>query len=848
MFPIISFCYITISMGEFTPMLQQYKEIKSLYRDYILFFRLGDFYEMFFDDAKVASQVLDVVLTSRTAGKMGRIPMCGIPFHSAENYIAKLIRHGYKVAICEQVQDPKTAKGLVRREVVRVVTPGTFIDEDPSRSSVIVGIYPLRHGWVLGVLDMVKSELLLSQAGSVQELVELLLPMDVGEVVYPESRDISRIVPSNLFHSKPMAFSPWPDWNFDPQMVRGSLPDSANPAYLSQLGLPEEALRVVAGLVSYARDMTKTAFSYIKRIGLLQEPRYVYIQPTAIAGLGLEDVYREFNYCQTAMGKRTLKEYLFHPLTDKQEILSRQEAIKILQEKEDEIRNLRDDLKGISDIEKALSRILCGYKRARDLISLRNSLVKAKEVWQRYQGVLRHPLLRLHVPEEITDLLERALVDALPSRVEGNLVRSGFSSQIDRLRDIQARAEEYLRNLQAKEIKRTGISSLRIGYNKVFGYYIEVTKPNLHLVPKDYIRKQTLVNAERFITEELKRLEEQILSAGERLVEEEGRVLEGIYSSVIEAREGIYRLAEDIGRLDCLANLALIGRERGYCIPEIHDGDEIDIVEGRHPIVETKVDNFVPNDCHINREEASFLIITGPNMAGKSTFIRQVALIVIFAQMGAPVSAKEAKIGIVDRIFARIGAQDEIFKGQSTFMVEMSQTAGILHNLSPKSLVILDEIGRGTSTYDGLAIAWAVSEFLAQRRIRSLFATHFHELTELEDRFSGVKNYNVAVKEWNDEVIFLHQIVPGGADRSYGIHVAKIAGLPEEVIRRAKEVLVDLEGRQVEVRDGQGGSEQIPLFEPPEKKLARELAEVDPNTITPIEALNLIFQWKKYLG
>lgn len=835
-------------MGEFTPMLQQYKEIKSRYRDYILFFRLGDFYEMFFEDAKVASQVLDVVLTSRTAGKMGRIPMCGIPFHSAENYIAKLIRHGYKVAICEQVQDPKTAKGLVKREVVRVVTPGTFIDEDPSRSSVIVGVYPLRHGWVLGVLDMVKSELSLSQVGSVQELVELLWPMDVSEVVYPESRDISRIVPSNLFQSKTMAFSPWPDWNFDPEMVKGSLPDSANPAYLSQLGLPEEALRVIAGLVSYAKEMTKTTFSYIKRIGLLQEPRYVYIQPTAIAGLGLEDVYREFNYCQTAMGKRTLKEYLFHPLTDKQEILRRQEAIKILQGKEDRVRDLRDDLKGISDIEKALSRILCGYKRARDLIGLRNSLVKAKEVWRSYQEILGHPLLRLHVPEEITDLLERALVDALPSRVEGNLVRSGFSSQIDRLRDIQSRAEEYLRNLQAKEIKRTGISSLRIGYNKVFGYYIEVTKPNLHLVPKDYIRKQTLVNAERFITEELKRLEEQILSAGERLVEEENRVLEGIYSSVIEAREGIYHLAEDIGRLDCLVNLALIGRERGYCIPEIHDGDEIDIVEGRHPIVETKVDNFVPNDCHMDRKEASFLIITGPNMAGKSTFIRQVALIVIFAQMGVPVPAKEAKIGIVDRIFARIGAQDEIFKGQSTFMVEMSQTAGILHNISPKSLVILDEIGRGTSTYDGLAIAWAVSEFLAQRRIRSLFATHFHELTELEDRFPGVKNYNVAVKEWNDEVIFLHQIVPGGADKSYGIHVAKIAGLPEEVIRRAKEVLVDLEGRQVEVRDRQGESEQIPLFEPPEKKLARELAEVDPNTITPIEALNLIFQWKKYLG
>ena len=826
-------------------MLQQYKEIKSRYQDCILFFRLGDFYEMFFEDAQKASQILDVVLTSRTAGRMGRIPMCGIPYHSADTYIAKLLKKGLKVAICEQVEDPRKAKGLVKREVVKVITPGTFVGEDTSSRPILTAIDCQGETVYIALLDLTQAEVQIGTIGR-DEFLETILTMQVSEIIYPEdNEECQKLLESPILKLHCPSVSPWPRWKFSPDLSTAPAFRQITPAYLSHLGVPERAREPVAGILSYAQEMLNKDLNHLSRISLLQPTHTAYIHPPAIPGLGIPELIKVVDSCATPMGRRTLEEWIMHPLTDPDLIRQRQRAVLHIHEYREDFRQIWEGLKKIGDIERYTSRIACGYHKARDLIGLRNSLVRVRDLIKTHGENLSQPLLKVHIPEEITGLLESALVEDLPQRIEGNLIRTGFSEEIDRFRALHNQAETFLKRLQEKEIKRTGIQSLRVGYNKVFGYYIEITKANLHLVPKDYIRKQTLTNAERFITEELKQFEEQILSAEEKLIEAEQRIIQDLLSKVVSASSDLYALAKEIGRLDALISFSRLLERGNWIIPEITNDCTIEIKAGRHPIVERHIPEFIPNDTHMDCESSSLLIITGPNMAGKSTYIRQVALIVILAQAGSPVPAEEARIGIADRIFARIGAQDEIFKGQSTFMVEMSQTAGILNNLSPKSLIVLDEIGRGTSTYDGLAIAWAVCEFLADKKVRTLFATHFHELTALEEEFPSVKNYNVAVKEWNDEVIFLYKIVPGGADQSYGIHVAKIAGIPEPVIQRSRKILAELENGTIPAPIPQNREYQIPLFKPVGDKIVEELRQLDLNTLRPIDALNLISKWKE---
>ncbi len=839
-------------MENLTPMLKQYQQIKSEYQDYILFFRLGDFYEMFFEDAKVASTILGVVLTSRTAGKDRRIPMCGIPYHAAENYIAKLINNGFKVAICEQVEDPKTAKGIVQRKVVKTITPGTFIDDDGPQRNLLACLTTEKDNLLLSLLDITTGIIELTSFPR-KESLEQILNSDIKEIIYPENnKTLNQLLTNPLIESKKITLSPYPDWKFNSALSYQSLPVHISDSYIEQLGLSSSFIDNISALLSYAKETIKEDLSHINQIRLLHNKETMYIQPSAMVGLGIEELIKVLDNTKTAMGSRTLRKWIKSPLTDIHKIKQRQTAIKLIAEKLSFFMQIAQQLSTITDIEKQLSRIACGYQKAKDIINLRNNLSRIREIKREFSDLLdEHPLFTLQLPEELTDLLEKAIVEDLPQKLEGNLIKEGFSEEIDKLRNIQRKAESYLKELQAREIKRTGIQSLKIGYNKVFGYYIEVTKANLKFVPKDYIRKQTLVNAERFVTEELKNFEEEILTAEEKLIEKEKEILSSLKEEILKNSHKIYKLSQQIGILDVLISSATIFENNNYCVPELTDDFLIEIKNGRHPIVEKNCNDFIPNDVLIDRENNSFLIITGPNMAGKSTFIRQVGLIVIMAQTGLPVPAQSASIGVVDRLFARIGAQDEIFKGQSTFMVEMSQTAGILNNITEHSLVILDEIGRGTSTYDGMSIAWAVSEFLAKRKIRTLFATHFHELIDLEEELPNVKNYNIAVKEWNGEIIFLHRIVKGGCDQSYGIYVAKIAGLPAPVIQRAKEILHMLETRSREIVSKKISSineTQLPLFTDPITKIIQEIKETDINNMTGLEALNKINQWKQIIG
>ncbi len=839
-------------MENLTPMLSQYRKIKSQYKDYILFFRLGDFYEMFFDDAKVASQILEVVLTSRTAGKLGRIPMCGIPYHALEHYAGKLVRNGFKIAVCEQVEDPKTAKGLVERQVVRIITPGTVIldgESDVSERRLCV-ISKGKKGLLnVVVLDLVRGRISIGLY-SKQEFLEKLPILGVKELVCPqEDAFIQKVVDNMLVSNLGILVSNFPDWKFSEKLNEEIAKKVGQISYVNQMGFDESMLGCIYAGISYIEEMLKEEVSFNQGIGLLDERDSVYIQPSAIVGLGIDKLYRHLDKCMTAMGRRLLRDWVYNPCVDINEIERRQLVVERFVVDNTLRQSLRKALSNVLDIEKLTSRVVYRCFRIKDLVALRNGLVEVRRIREEFRDVFDEKI-PLDDLMEITDYLEKALVGELPEKIEGNLFRDGFCPEIDEIRKIYQSAEKFLSDLREKEAKKTGIVSLKIGYNRVFGYYFEVTKSNLHLVPKYFIRKQTLTNAERFITEELKDFEERMISAQDRLISLEAEKIKEVVEKIKKNSASIYKIARQIARIDCLLCLSEVAARFRYCKPKITFGDRIEIRLGRHPFVETEVDNFVPNDVSLDRGENSFLLITGPNMAGKSTYIRQVALIVIMAQMGSFVPAESAEIGLVDKIFARIGGEDEITKGYSTFMVEMSQTAVILNTATERSLVVLDEIGRGTSTYDGLSLAWAVVEFLAQKRIRSLFATHFHELTQLEEWFDGVKNYNVEVKEWNDEVIFLHSIVRGAADRSYGIYVAQLAGVPEGVIQRAKEILADLEGKSVhrKVRRSKKNEQQVLLFEDKREKVLDEIRRVDVNNLTPVEAINLVDKWKKFLG
>ncbi|HDD64968.1 MAG TPA: DNA mismatch repair protein MutS [Firmicutes bacterium] len=855
-------------MEKITPMLKQYQRIKSQYKDCILFFRLGDFYEMFYDDAKKASSVLDIVLTSRDAGKSGKVPMCGIPYHAAESYISRLIKAGFKVAICEQVEDPSKAKGIVKREVVRVITSGTFIDETSAEPRYLLSFILEKGKCGIAFIDSSSGTIQTNEFEREERTIEIISKLNIYECIFPERQqeDLRRIFKHPLLKNKNITLTPFPDWSFNSEISKKSLCEHFGVHNLKGFGIEDKKLSICASgaLLEYLKQLNKQPMLHIDKISIYSDIDFVFISPSACYGLEIDKLIKTIDNTLTPMGKRELKFWVYHPLKDVNKIRERQKAVKLLKENAEVREKLEEILKNIPDIEKSLSRISYGICGVKDLLAIRNTLLKIPQIEDTLRPLYKeNQLFYIHDIPELRELLDKAINPEIPiTNYEGKVIKKGYSKELDELREIEENGREWLRKFQEREIKRTGITSLKVGYNKVFGYYIEVSKPNLPLVPPDYIRKQTLVNAERFITEQLKEFEEKMVYAQENILKIEEEIINSLKEKILSYSSQIHTLASDIARIDVIYSLSVLATSPGYCLPEVNEGTGIYIKEGRHPVVENSLEEpFVPNDTKLDTEDNHLLIITGPNMSGKSTYIRQNAIIVIMAQIGSYIPAKEAKIGIVDKIFARIGAQDEISKGQSTFMVEMSETANILNNLSPRSLVILDEIGRGTSTFDGLSLAWAVGEYLQKKKVRTLFATHFHELTALAEKYHGVKNYNVAVKEWGNEIIFLHKITPGSTDKSYGIYVAKLAGIPENVIKRAEEILAEIEirGNLKETVYKKEKDVQLTLF--PEKeteekieelkrrikmmeRIIDEIKSIDINNITGLQALMKINEWK----
>ncbi|MBT0664466.1 DNA mismatch repair protein MutS [Geobacter pelophilus] len=864
---------------EHTPMMRQYLEIKSSYPDAILFFRLGDFYEMFLDDAVKASKILDITLTSRGKSSDGRdVPLCGIPFHSAAPYIAKLVEAGEKVAICEQVEDPKSVKGIVKREVVKVVTPGLVVDAEslkPNENNYLAAIVPAKSGiWGFACLDISTGEFKAADFPDINALISEFYCVNPREVLLPASlkdgdglsaldgplseRTVSFIDEwvfeldyAQRLHQTVFA-APLPPAPDGKEMSGGALAAGALLHYLRETQ--------IGGVAAHLRPVV----SYMVNSHLVLDDmsrRNLELTATIQEGKRKGSLLWLMDKTVTAMGGRKLKQWVNYPLVSVDKIKERYESIEELitsQLLRDELVALLD---GVADLERLNGRISLASASAKDLVALKESLARLPKLLSCVQPLqallLQDTIAAIDPLHDVVELISQGIVENPPFLLrDGGIIATGFNAELDELRVISREGKGFIAQLEAREKGRTGISSLKIRYNKVFGYYIEITKANLAGIPDDYIRKQTLVNAERFITPELKEYEEKVMGAEERIAELEYSLFQEIRVQVAGQTGRIARTAESVATLDVLASLASLAHGLNYCRPEIDTGDLIEIIDGRHPVVEAMhvSERFVPNDTVLDNNENQLLMITGPNMAGKSTYMRQVALIVLMAQIGSFVPASKARIGIADRIFTRIGASDNLSKGQSTFMVEMAETASILQYATPSSLVLLDEIGRGTSTFDGVSIAWAVAEFLHDARdhaARTLFATHYHELTELSVTRKGIKNFNIAVREWNDQIIFLRQIVPGGASHSYGIQVARLAGLPQEVVLRAREILKNLEhgefteggeprisgkkGRRIDV-----DSSQLSLFTPPDDDLRNRLKSVEVARLTPLEALNLI--------
>jgi len=861
-------------MSELTPLMRQYQEIKKNYEDAILFFRLGDFYEMFGQDAIIASKVLQITLTTRDKGKKDPIPMCGIPYFTSETYISKLIKAGYKVAICEQVEDPKEAKGIVRREVVRVVTPGTFEPEDPKENNYILSFYLKENIYGIAVADVTTGEFIVYETyNNLEDEINRFRPK---EILYPTSlRD--RPVIETL---KNYYLTPYDDWYFDYIESYRRLINYFKVTSLEGYGCEGMivAISSAGALLNYLEETQKDALSF-RKIRVLRRDSHMLLDTTTVHNLEILTSMKDndikgsllwvLDETLTPMGGRLLRSWLMNPLLDPVEISRRQDAVEELTGDSVRLSGIREKLGVIYDIERICSRIEGGTANARDLISLRNSLSALPELKEYVKDLVNDTLREIYksldTMDDICSLIDRSIMDDPPMTLrDGGIIKDGYHIEIDELRQIRSSGRDFIASLQERERKRTGISSLRVGYNKVFGYYIEVTKANLSQVPDDYIRKQTLVSGERFITPELKEYEAKVLGADERLKELEYEVFIEIRNRILNECERLRKTANAIAMLDVLQGLAYVARKYDYVRPVVDDGDTIMISEGRHPVIERMLsgERFIPNDAVIDREKNCISIITGPNMAGKSTYMRQIALIVLMAQMGSFVPAKEARIGIVDRIFTRIGASDVIARGQSTFMVEMIETANILNNATERSLILLDEIGRGTSTFDGISIAWSVVEYIAKKiRARTLFATHYHELTELSMILDNVRNLNIAVKEWGDEIIFLRRIEEGASDKSYGIQVARLAGLPGETIERAKEILANLEKSELNelgipkiayTRGNTTTHKEIPgqldLFTTQADPVIKEILGLDIMNMTPIEALNKLFEMKKRLG
>jgi DNA mismatch repair protein MutS len=860
-----------------TPMMVQYMETKEQYKDCILMYRLGDFYEMFFDDAITASRELDITLTGRDCGLEERAPMCGVPYHAVDGYISRLITKGYKVAICEQMEDPALAKGLVKREVIRIITPGTVTDAamlDEKKNNYLFSIYKKGYIYGIAVVDISTGEFMTSRitwGDTLSKLFNEIAKYSPSEIIANSEFFCDNVAATQLKKRFNAFTSSLEDEVFEDNEAFGIIEEK-----FGSDALPSETrelcINACGALLYYLEQTQKVGMDHIQKIVPYKLEEYMMLDVSTRRNLELTETMREksrkgtllwvLDRTMTSMGARMLRKWVEQPLVNIADIKERLEAVTEFKDKFMVRMEIRELLNRVHDIERLMGRVVLCSANCRDLISLKNSLYQVPYIKELLVNCVSSLVTRnnsmMDGLEDITSLIERSIIDEPPVSVkDGGIIKEGYSDEVDSLRRATTDGKQWIADLEAKERELTGIRNLKVGYTKVFGYYIEVTKSYLDLVPERYIRKQTLTNCERYITQELKEMEETILGAEDKIIDLEYKLFTEIRGTIAEQVGRIKTTAACLAELDVISSLAEVADRESYCMPEVNDGGIIKIEAGRHPVVEKMMETgeFVPNDTYLDMDEDRLSIITGPNMAGKSTYMRQIALIVLMAQIGSFVPASSAVIGVADRIFTRVGASDDLAAGQSTFMVEMSEVAGILENATKRSLLILDEIGRGTSTFDGLSIAWAVIEYISDiEKIgsRTLFATHYHELTELEGKIKGIKNYCIAVKEKGEDIIFLRKIIRGGADGSYGIQVARLAGVPQPVIDRAKELLKELENadiskhrirRRIKPLEG-----QMELFyvnsneDKASKEIVEELKNLDVSTITPLDAMNLLYK------
>jgi DNA mismatch repair protein MutS len=869
-------------MANLTPMMQQYLKIKEENKDSILFFRLGDFYEMFFEDAKLASKELEITLTGRDCGQEERAPMCGVPFHSADSYIAKLVNKGYKVAICEQVEDPATAKGIVKRDVVRIITPGTITDSkviDEKRNNFLACIFKKQNSYGISFSDVSTGELYateLTDEKSDNKLIDELERYNPSELICNKELLDDKELFEVILERYSKSVCEFKEWSFEYESAKNKILRRLNINSLSSCGLDDKDITVcsIGALLEYLDETQKVNLKHINNILYYSSKEYMDIDSSTRRNLELTETMRDkekkgsllwvLDKTNTAMGARLMRKWIEQPLLNCIQINKRLNAVNELYNNTIIRADLRDLLKEVYDIERLLSKIVYGSANCRDLVALKKSISffpQIKDIISSMNSALmKESNVKFDALSDIKELIEEAIIDDPPFSVrEGGIIKDSYSEDVARLRNASVEGKTWIAKLEDEERKKTGIKKLKVSYNKVFGYYLEITKSYFDLVPDRYIRKQTLANSERYITPELKKIEDIILGAEDKVVQLEYSIFCEVREKINQEVDRIQKCAKIISLIDVLCSLSEVAKKNNYVMPIVDISNTIEIRNGRHPVVEKmmKENMFIPNNTYLDNGNSRLAVITGPNMAGKSTYMRQAAIITLMAQIGSFVPAETVTIGIVDKIFTRVGASDNLALGQSTFMVEMSEVANILHNATNKSLLILDEIGRGTSTFDGLSIAWAVIEYVSNTKkigAKTLFATHYHELTELENKLEGVKNYCISVKKRGDDIIFLRRIIRGGADDSYGIEVAKLAGIPDEVINRAKKILKTLEESDInkselvkvksnvsKKKESAENINQIGMISVDNNEIIEKIRSIDISTITPIEALNLLF-------